>query len=102
MAYLLPGLLAALALPLALGRVRRNRIYGFRTCRTLSSDSVWYPANRFAGLCLLAAAAVAAAVNSAILAGGVPAARAHSLMAVSLIAAVLAATLLSLLKLRKL
>jgi uncharacterized membrane protein len=36
-------------IPLVKGTVPRNKIYGFRTPKTLSSDEIWYPANRFAG-----------------------------------------------------
>lgn len=53
------GLLIALVgLPLSAGRVRRNEWYGFRTPKTLSSDDIWYPANRYAGRALAAAGAV--------------------------------------------
>ena len=38
-----------LAIPLALKMVRRNRFYGFRLKKTLSSDAIWYPANALAG-----------------------------------------------------
>lgn len=55
-----------LAIPLLLGRIPRNGLYGFRTPLTLSSDAVWYPANRFAargliiwGIINLASAALA-------------------------------------------
>jgi len=52
------GLLIGLAgLPLAAGRIKRNAWYGFRTPKTLSSDDVWYPANRYAGRALAAAGA---------------------------------------------
>jgi len=39
-----------------------NRIYGFRTPTTLSRPDIWYRANVFAGLALMVAAAVAAAI----------------------------------------
>jgi uncharacterized membrane protein len=45
-------LLVAVAIPMILNMVPRNRFYGFRTPRTLASDEVWYPANRFAGKAL--------------------------------------------------
>ena len=38
----------ALAIPMLKNKVPRNKFYGFRTKRTLASDAVWYPANRFA------------------------------------------------------
>ena len=52
--YLGGGLLMiALALPMIAGRVPRNGIYGFRVPKTLSSDDIWYPANRYMGKRLL-------------------------------------------------
>jgi uncharacterized membrane protein len=48
-----PLLFIALAMPMILGLVPRNWIYGTRTRRTLSSDDVWYPVNRVAGWLLL-------------------------------------------------
>lgn len=53
-----PLLIVALNIPLILGVVRRNSLYGFRTRRTLSSDAVWYPANRVAGIAMLIAGLV--------------------------------------------
>jgi uncharacterized membrane protein len=48
--FLIPALLiAAAAVPLILGLVPRNRLYGVRTPRTLSADRIWYPANRLGG-----------------------------------------------------
>ena len=38
-----------LGIPMIGGMVARNGIYGFRTPKTLASDHVWYPANRYAG-----------------------------------------------------
>ena len=49
----IPLALIALCVPLILRKVPRNRFYGFRTARTLSSDAVWYPANRIAGTALV-------------------------------------------------
>ena len=42
-------LMLALGIPLAMGRVAPNGIYGFRTAKTLSSPSIWYRANAYAG-----------------------------------------------------
>lgn len=53
-----PLVIIALAIPLIAGRIERNGFYGFRTARTLSSDAVWYPANRTGGALLLAAGAI--------------------------------------------
>ena len=49
------ALMIALSLPLICSKVPRNRWYGFRTRKTLSSDERWYEANRFCGWALLAA-----------------------------------------------
>jgi uncharacterized membrane protein len=60
--HTLAGLLiAGLSLPLILGRVPPNRWYGFRTPRTLSDASVWYPANAYSGRWLLGCGLVIAA-----------------------------------------
>ena len=48
-------LMAVLGMPMALGRVRRNSLYGFRTRKTLSSDHVWFLANRYSGRALVSA-----------------------------------------------
>ena len=39
-------LLIGLSIPMYLGKIKRNNWYGFRTTKTLSSDEIWYPANR--------------------------------------------------------
>jgi hypothetical protein len=51
-----------LAVPLILGMVPRNWLYGFRTAYTMSSDEAWYHANRIAGFTVLAAGAAWTAV----------------------------------------
>jgi uncharacterized membrane protein len=57
--FLIPAvLIALLAIPLILGVVPPNRIYGVRTRRTLSDARVWYAANRAGGWLLLAASVV--------------------------------------------
>jgi len=43
-------LLALVSVPLALGWVPRNRVYGFRVGATLKDDRVWYATNRRMGL----------------------------------------------------
>lgn len=45
-------LLAALAYPMMMRRVRPNGWYGFRTPRTLASKTVWYSANAYCGALL--------------------------------------------------
>jgi len=57
-------LLFIVALPLVFGAIPRNRVYGFRTRKTLSDDAVWFPVNRVAGLALIAGSAIYWAVAS--------------------------------------
>jgi len=47
-----------LSIPLALGLIPRNRLYGFRTKRTLADDATWYRINRFAGFAIMIASAI--------------------------------------------
>lgn len=47
------GLFCALGIPLILGRVKPNRLYGLRIQATLDNEKVWYPANRQSGKDLL-------------------------------------------------
>ena len=42
-------LLIGVSIPLALGKVPPNWLYGFRTRKTMSSPEIWYPANRALG-----------------------------------------------------
>jgi len=42
----------AISVPIVLGMVPPNRFYGVRTRRTLSSDEIWYPANRHGGIAI--------------------------------------------------
>jgi len=57
---------ALVALPLALRRVGRNRIYGFRTTHTLSDDAVWFEVNAAFGKALLVASVVTAVFEVAL------------------------------------
>jgi uncharacterized membrane protein len=50
-----PLVLVALAIPMILKKIPRNHFYGFRTPYTMSSDQVWYRANRIGGIALLVA-----------------------------------------------
>jgi uncharacterized membrane protein len=43
------ALFILVALPLALRKVPRNRVYGFRTRATLADDAVWFAANAHFG-----------------------------------------------------
>jgi uncharacterized membrane protein len=45
-----PIVIIALSIPLILEWVPRNWFYGLRTRRTLSSDQLWYPANKVGGI----------------------------------------------------
>jgi uncharacterized membrane protein len=47
-----------LSIPLALGLIPRNRLYGFRTRRTLADEAAWYRVNRFAGFAIMIASAI--------------------------------------------
>jgi uncharacterized membrane protein len=52
--FFIPSLLISLvAIPLVLGLIPRNRVYGIRTAQTLSDEKVWYRSNRFGGWAVL-------------------------------------------------
>ena len=65
-AYVVPLVVVASSIPMILGKVPPNWIYGFRTPRTLSSPEVWYPANRVAGWFMVVAAVVSICFNLAL------------------------------------
>jgi uncharacterized membrane protein len=44
-----------ISIPLAMGLIARNRIYGFRTRRALTDDATWFRVNRFAGVAVMIA-----------------------------------------------
>lgn len=54
----LPVVFIALAIPLLLGRIRPNFLYGVRTPKTMASPELWYRANRSAGYAMLLATAI--------------------------------------------
>jgi len=56
------ALIALLSLPMVFGWIPRQSFYGVRTVKTLSSDDIWYPANRFAGILFAASSCVYFAV----------------------------------------
>jgi uncharacterized membrane protein len=57
--FAIPALLLfVVAVPLVLGLIPRNRLYGFRTAKTLSDDGIWYRVNRLAGFAVMIASAV--------------------------------------------
>jgi uncharacterized membrane protein len=51
-------LLIGVSVPLILKKVPPNQWYGFRVPKTLSSDRIWYEANRVAGIDLCLAGGV--------------------------------------------
>jgi uncharacterized membrane protein len=53
--YILPGLAVVLGIPMALRLIPPNRFYGYRTRKTLSSEDIWYRANRGFGWSLVIA-----------------------------------------------
>ena len=56
--FFIPSLIfIVISVPIVLGLVPRNRIYGVRTRTTLSSDEIWYPANRHGGIVIIMASA---------------------------------------------
>lgn len=61
-----PLLILLLSIPMVMGKVPPNGVYGFRTPKTLSSPEIWYPANRASGWFMLAAMAVAICFNLAL------------------------------------
>ncbi|MGH2510582.1 MAG: SdpI family protein [Gammaproteobacteria bacterium] len=56
------ALIFLVAIPLVIGLIPRNPFYGFRIQKTLADERVWYSANRFAGVMLMLASIVYAAV----------------------------------------
>jgi uncharacterized membrane protein len=47
------GVMIGLGIPLVSGRIGRNRLYGFRTSKTLRDDQIWYPVNALSGIWLI-------------------------------------------------
>ena len=61
--FAIPALLLFLvSVPLVVGLIPRNRLYGFRTKKTLSDDGIWYRVNRLAGFAVMIASVVYGAV----------------------------------------
>jgi uncharacterized membrane protein len=58
-------LFIGMGIPLILEKVPPNRWYGLRVAKTLSSERIWYPANRVAGYDLLLVG-IAIATNAVI------------------------------------
>ncbi|WP_425509584.1 SdpI family protein [Usitatibacter rugosus] len=56
------GIILVASIPLMLGLVPPNRLYGFRTRETLGNRDLWFRANRFAGFALFVAAGASSIV----------------------------------------
>jgi hypothetical protein len=56
------SLLFLVSIPLVAGLIPRNRLYGFRTKKTLSDDGIWYRVNRLAGFAVMIASGVYSSV----------------------------------------
>lgn len=61
--YFLPVVIIAISIPMVLGKVPPNGLYGFRTPKTLSSSEVWYPANRMSGWFMIGAGVLGLGAN---------------------------------------
>ena len=59
----IPVLMIGLALPMIFDLIPRNYFYGFRTRKTLSSEKIWYRANRVSGVYIVIAGFLALLVN---------------------------------------
>ena len=57
------GVFVAMGIPCSQGWVPPNRLYGFRTRKTLQDPDVWYPTNRVAGYWAIATGIVTAGVT---------------------------------------
>ena len=55
-------IIAVASIPLILGVVPPNSVYGFRTRQTLANRELWFRANRFAGIALFIGAVTSAAI----------------------------------------
>lgn len=62
----LQALFLVLAIPLVLRKVRRNRVYGFRTCATLRDDRTWYETNAYFGRLMIVSSVVVTAIALAV------------------------------------
>ena len=45
--------IVVISIPIILGKVKPNGLYGFRTYKTLSNETIWYKANKFLGYTLV-------------------------------------------------
>jgi hypothetical protein len=54
MLFLFSGaLLAGLSVPMILGKIPPNGLYGFRVKKTMENPEIWYPVNAYSGKWLL-------------------------------------------------
>ena len=61
--FLVPcAIIAVASIPIMLNLVPPNRLYGFRTRRTVANRELWFRANRFAGFACFIAAGVSAVI----------------------------------------
>ena len=56
-------LIALLGIPLLRRKVKPNRLYGFRTPKTLGNETIWYEANAYAGRLMCIVGLVMAALD---------------------------------------
>jgi hypothetical protein len=57
--FLFSGLfLAAISIPMILGKIPPNGLYGFRVKKTMDNPEIWYAVNAYSGKWLLAASLV--------------------------------------------
>jgi uncharacterized membrane protein len=61
-----PAVTAALGIPLLLNAIPPNSFYGFRTQRSLSSETIWFATNRALGGALILVGGIAILANLAI------------------------------------
>jgi hypothetical protein len=54
--------LSAISVPLIMGKIPPNGLYGFRVKKTMDNPDIWYPVNAYSGKWLLAAGLVLALV----------------------------------------
>lgn len=95
----LPLALIVVSIPLVMGVVPPNWIYGLRTAKTMSNPQIWYEANRHAGANL-----IVAGVWTMVLCGGIAGrfgAKATVFLPLVLLVMVLGSAAVSLLQLRK-
>ncbi len=66
-------LCSSMAYPLFTGMVGRNKLFGFRTTKSLASDEAWFRANRLLATCLFAGSTAIIVINGLYMAWGLPA-----------------------------